>query len=127
MKPIIPEDKLLIQFDGICVLCSRTIRIILKADKKKKFLFQTLQDVSKVNGFDTVIVVDKHSTYEYFDAVLKIGSELGGIYKAVAIFRLMPRKWRHAIYLFVARNRFHWFGTRKTCYLPSPEEKERFI
>ncbi len=127
MKPLIPEGKMLILFDGICVLCSRTVRIILKADKRKKFLFQALQETAKVDNFDTVIVVDGGLTYEYFDAVLKIGKELGGIYRTVAIFKLLPRKWRHELYLFVAKNRFHWFGTRETCYLPSPEEKERFI
>lgn len=127
MKTELPEGKMLIRFDGICVLCSRVVRMILKADKKKKFLFQSLQDSSEADWFDTVMVIDRQSSYQYFDAVLKIGSELGGVYKAIAIFRLIPRKWRHGLYLSIAKNRFRWFGVRKTCYIPSPEERERFI
>jgi predicted DCC family thiol-disulfide oxidoreductase YuxK len=127
MKPLVPEGKILVQFDGICILCSRAVRFILKADRKKKFVFQALQNSSESQDFETIIVTDSQSIYEYFDAILKIGKELGGIYNTVAIFRLFPRSWRHSIYLWVARNRFHWFGKRNSCYLPSTEEKERFI
>lgn len=127
MNPTLPEGKVLIQFDGMCILCSRTVRFILKADRKKKFLFQTLQNSSGNESFDTVIVIDHHLNYHYFDAILKIGKELGGIYKTVYVFRLIPRRWRHSLYLWVAENRFHWFGKRKSCYLPSGEEQERFI
>ena len=127
MIPNIPNGKILIQFDGICILCSRAVKLILKADRKKKFIFQALQHSDENQSFETIIVTDCQSTYEYFDAFLKIGKELGGIYKVVAIFKLLPRKWRHSLYLWVAKNRFRWFGKRKSCYLPSPEEKERFI
>ena len=127
MIPPIPEGKILVQFDGMCILCSRAVRLILKADRKKKFVFQALQHSSESQNFETIVVTDNQSTFEYFDAVLKIGKELGGIYRAIAIFRLLPRSWRHSLYIWIARNRFHWFGKRDTCYLPSEEEKERFI
>lgn len=123
----ISDRKILIQFDGFCHLCSRTVQFILKADKKRKFIFQALQNSTNTTSFDTVIVIDRNKTYQYFDAVLKIGKELGGIYKAVIIFRVLPRKWRFRMYVWIARNRFRWFGVRPSCYLPTPEEKERFI
>ena len=124
---ILPEGKILIQFDGMCILCSRSVQFILKADRKKKFLFLTLQNSSKQEPYETVIVSDQNSSYQHFDAILKIGKELGGIYRTVAVFRILPRKWRHALYLWIAKNRFRWFGIRNSCYSPSAEEKERFI
>lgn len=127
MKTELPDGKILVQFDGLCILCSRTIQFILKADRKKRFLFQPLQHSSEDQSFDTVIVIDQQSSLRYFDAVLKIGHELGGVYRLIAIFRIIPKKWRHSIYLWIARNRFKWFGMRNSCYLPSDEEKERFI
>ena len=126
-NPAIPEGKILVQFDGLCILCSRTIHFILKRDRKKKFLFQTLQHLYKAQHFDTVVVTDRQSSFQYFDAVLKIGYELGGIYQLIAVFRIIPRSWRHSLYLWIAKNRFQWFGMRESCYLPSEEEKERFI
>jgi len=127
MKPLVPEEKILVQFDGICNLCSGAVRFILKADRKKKFVFQALQNSGKSQDFETIIVSDNQSTSEYFDAILKIGKVLGGVYQAVAIFKLLPRKWRHSLYIWIARNRFRWFGKRDSCYLPSKKELERFI
>ena len=127
MKPFVPDGKILVQFDGMCILCSRTVRFIMKADKKKKFLFQTLQDSNGENSDDSVIVYDGLKTYNYFDAILKIGKELGGIYRPVAILRVLPLRWRHLLYLWIARNRYRWFGVRKSCFLPSAKDMERFI
>ena len=127
MISVIPEGKILVQFDGMCMLCSRAVRLILKADRKRKFVFQALQNSGEDKDFETIIVIDNRSTYEYFDAILKIGNELGGVYRTVAIFKLLPQKWRYSLYIWVARNRFSWFGKRESCYLPSEEEKARFI
>jgi predicted DCC family thiol-disulfide oxidoreductase YuxK len=127
MISTIPEGKILVRFDGICILCSRAVWLILKADRKKKFVFQVLQNSSRMQDFETIVVTDNQSTFEYFDAILKIGKELGGIYSTVAIFKLLPGNWRHSLYIWIARNRFHWFGKRDSCYLPSAEEMERFI
>jgi predicted DCC family thiol-disulfide oxidoreductase YuxK len=127
MIPIVPEGKILVRFDGICILCSQAVKLILKADRKKKFVFQALQHSNENQNFETIVVIDNQSTFEYFDAILKIGKELGGIFRAVAIFKLLPRKWRPSLYIWIARNRFRWFGKRDSCYLPSNDELERFV
>ncbi|HAQ19281.1 MAG TPA: hypothetical protein DCR40_08640 [Prolixibacteraceae bacterium] len=125
---LIPEGKILVQFDGMCILCSRTISFLLKADRKNKFIFQALPDSSVDESPDTVIISDHHGKhYYYFDAVLKIGYELGGMYRFVAVFRLIPKKWRLSLYQWIAKNRFHWFGKRQSCYLPTEAEREKFI
>ena len=121
------NDKILIQFDGICVLCSRTVQFLLKADRNEKFMFQTLQDRYGSDSFDTIIVIQGDKTFHYFDAVLKISNELGGIYKIMNLFRILPAQWRKAIYIWIAKNRFRWFGIRKTCFVPKEKEKTRFI
>lgn len=127
MITLVPEGKILVQFDGMCILCSRAVQFILKADRKKKFIFQALQNSGDSLDFETIITTDNQTTSEYFDAILKIGKELGGIYRAVAIFRLLPRSWRHSLYIWIARNRVQWFGKRNSCYLPTEDEMERFI
>ena len=127
MNTSVTKDKILIQFDGLCILCSRTVRFILKVDRKKKFLFQALQNSTENKSYETIIVTDQNSSYQYFDAVLKIGKELGGIYKAVCVFRILHVSWRLSLYLWIAKNRYRWFGVRQSCYLPSRDEAERFI
>lgn len=127
MIPVIPEGKLLIQFDGMCILCSRTIWFIMKVDRRKKFLFQTLQNTTDNEELETVTITDGTKSYSHFDAILKIGKELGGIYKLAVVLKIIPRKWRHLLYLWIARNRYRWFGVSKSCFIPSAEDKERFI
>lgn len=121
------ENKILIQFDGMCVLCGRTVKMILKADRKRKFVVQAIQQTNENQRLETVIVWHNNIEYQYFDAILKIGKELGGVFRIVEVFRILPKTWRKAIYLWVARNRFKWFGKRTSCYLPTKEEKERFV
>lgn len=123
-----PKTKMVIQFDGYCILCSRTIRFILKADRKRKFLFQTLQSTSADGSAgESVSVIDGNRIYTHFDAILKIGKELGGIYRFIEIARILPRKWCFNLYNWVARHRYQWFGKRSSCFLPTKEERERFI
>lgn len=127
MNTQVPEGKIVIQFDGMCVLCSRTVKFLLKADRHDKFRFQTLQRAGETQTPETVIVTDSSRRYYYFDAVLKIGKELGGIYRLIVVFKILPRKWRNRIYLWIARNRFKWFGKRVYCYLPTDRERKKFI
>ena len=123
-----PQAKMIIQFDGYCILCSRTIQFILKADKKRKFNFQTLQSGSaNTDAGESVRVNDGKRIFTHFDAVLKIGKELGGIYRVIEIVHILPRKWRFSLYNWVAEHRYRWFGKRESCFIPSPEEKKRFI
>lgn len=128
MKAPDPYTKKIIQFDGNCILCSRTIRFILKADRNRKFKFQTIQSASlNRDEVESVIVKDGKRIYAHFDALLKIGKELGGIYRIIEITRILPRKWRYRLYEWIARNRYRWFGKKETCFLPTVEERERFI
>lgn len=123
----VPNGKILVEFDGFCALCSGTVRFILKADKQRKFIFRALPQDENGGIPETVIVSDGNGEFRYFDAVLKIGRELGGFYRAVAIFRLIPAGWRKRLYLWIAKKRFDWFGRRDTCYLPSEKGKDRFL
>ena len=127
MNTQVPEGKIVIRFDGMCVLCSRTVKFLLKADRHDKFRFQTLQRAGETQTPETVIVTDSSRSYYYFDAVLKIGKELGGIYRLIVVFKILPRKWRNRIYLWIARNRFKWFGKRVYCYLSTDRERKKFI
>jgi len=43
------------------------------------------------------------------------------------VFKVIPRPIRDAIYNWVARNRYRWFGQREECMLPRPEWKARFL
>jgi predicted DCC family thiol-disulfide oxidoreductase YuxK len=40
---------------------------------------------------------------------------------------LVPKPLRDAVYRFVARNRYRWFGRQDACLVPAPEVRARFL
>ncbi|HEX6913677.1 MAG TPA: DCC1-like thiol-disulfide oxidoreductase family protein, partial [Chitinophagaceae bacterium] len=61
------------------------------------------------------------------DASLQLTSILGGPWKLTGVFRIFPRVIRNAVYDFVARNRYRWFGKKESCMVPAPELRSLFL
>jgi predicted DCC family thiol-disulfide oxidoreductase YuxK len=130
-------DKKIIIFDGVCILCNSFVQFILKRDRSKQFYFTTAQSdfvqdqvktmQLKVNPMDSVIYLKNGKVLNESSAVLGILSDLGGIWKLMSIFSLVPPLIRNAMYRFCARRRYRVFGMLETCMMPSPDWKNRFL
>ncbi len=130
-------DKKIIVFDGVCILCNSFVQFILKKDRTKQFYFTTAQSdfvrekvdshQLKVNPMDSVIYLKNGKTLTESSAVLGILSDLGGLWKLMSIFRLIPPFIRNAMYRFCARRRYRVFGMLETCMVPSLDWKNRFL
>lgn len=127
----------IILFDAECILCSANAQFVLTHDRKKRFRLAAMQGevgsglyrrfgIDPTNP-DSIIVVDGDKMLRDSDAVLAIYAGLGWPWKALALFRLVPRFIRDPLYLFVARNRYRIFGRRESCWLPSPEFRDRLL
>jgi len=53
-----------------------------------------------------------------------VGGRWAGLARAA---RRVPRLLRDALYDFVARHRFRWFGRLDACRIPTPAERARFL
>lgn len=126
-----------ILFDGYCNLCSGTVQFVLKHDRKAKFRFASLQSeygksvLQKhqlpTESFDTFVLVEDDKIHFKSTAALRVVKSLSGMWPLLYVFIIVPRFIRDAVYGFVARNRYKWFGKRDSCWLPKPEWKERFL
>ena len=133
--PPFPDDRPIVIFDGSCVLCSAFAAFILRKDRSRRLRLMAAQTpvgaaLYKHFGFDpteTNILLDNGRTYLRSDGSLRVFSMLGLPWSLIGSGRLLPRFVRDWVYGIVARNRFRWFGTRQTCYLPGPTETDRFI
>jgi predicted DCC family thiol-disulfide oxidoreductase YuxK len=124
-------------FDGVCNLCNTSVKWVLLRDKKGEFKFAAIQSEAgqsllKSFGLDnqpleSVILISGRQAYIKSDAAIKVASKLGGIWTIALVFRLVPRPVRDAIYDWVAKNRYRWFGKQEQCLLPQPEWKDRFL
>lgn len=137
----IPRDKAIIVFDGVCVLCSANAQFVLKYDTKGVFRLAAMQNpagaqIMRDAGLDPVdpesfvlvdAVQDGGRIWKNSDAVLHMWAKLGWPWKAMSVFRLVPRFIRDPLYLLVVRNRYKWFGMRETCWMPLPDQSERIL
>ncbi|WP_426701832.1 thiol-disulfide oxidoreductase DCC family protein [Rhodanobacter sp. Col0626] len=128
-----------IVFDGVCLLCSRWVRFLLKHDRAQRYRFASMQSeggrgLLLAHGLDPdsplsfLLVEDGHG-YTDTDAIARVlhGLQhrrwrwLGGA------LRLLPRWLRDPAYRFVARHRYRIFGQSRGCFLPTPEQHARFM
>jgi len=132
---MIKNQNHIIFFDGVCNLCNNTVDFIIRRMGDRSFLFAPLQgqtakdlsiDFSEVEPGSIVYVADGRQ-FTQSTAVLKILVRLGGAWRLVAVFFVVPPFLRNIIYRFVAKNRYRWFGKKESCRMPTPEERELFL
>ncbi len=134
---LIPKGKKVLLFDGVCNLCNGFVQFVLKRDKKKIFLFASLQSATgkqllekhekPVNELSTVVLIEGKNIYTHSDVGLRIAKELGGIYTLFSYLAFLPKGFRDKVYNWIAKNRYRWFGKKEVCMLPQPEWKMRFL
>ncbi|MCA6073821.1 thiol-disulfide oxidoreductase DCC family protein [Fulvivirga sedimenti] len=130
----------IIFFDGVCNLCNGFVNFIIDRDTKGLFKFSSLQSdsarellapypeiITGENPESVVLLTGDGRVLSESDAVLEIAGLMGGAWPTLKVFKVFPRGFRNAVYRWVARNRYRWFGKRDVCRLPTPELKERFI
>lgn len=127
----------IVLFDGVCNLCSGTVRFIFKRDSTGHFRFGQLQsDVGQLllqqhrlptNDGTTVVLIEGTAVYTQSEAFLHIVRRLRPPWPALVMLRIFPRRLRDAVYGFVARHRYQWFGRKTACELPPAELRARFL
>jgi len=130
-----------ILFDGVCRLCERSVQFIIRHDPDAKFLFAPLQSdyarslmgelesgVEKLRpgDADSFILLAGGEASLRSEAWLRICGELQGWPRWLTVFRIVPRRIRDAVYDFIGRHRYQWFGKRPDCMVPTPDIQRRF-
>ncbi|MFT3901908.1 MAG: thiol-disulfide oxidoreductase DCC family protein [Niabella sp.] len=127
----------IILFDGVCNLCNGAVRFIIKHDKQQVFRFAPLQsDAGKEllwkgtlpeNNMESFVYIKGDKYYQQSDAVLQVARTLGGVWKLLYVFVVLPRAWRDMVYKLISGNRYRLFGKREYCMTPTPELENRFL
>ena len=131
------HSKKIIYFDGVCNLCSRSVSFAWKYGKKADFYFSPLQSefarnmLKHANGkdinYNSVIYQDGDNFSTRSDAILDILKEMGGAWKFLYFFKIIPKSWRDRTYEFIARNRYRWFGRQDNCMVPTQALRSHFL
>ncbi len=131
-----------ILFDGVCNLCNGFVQFVIRHDAAEHFRFAALQSEAAqallaahgqpltpdaLADPTSVVLVADGRVYTHSAAVLRIAGQLGGVWRLAAVGWLLPGRWRDALYRYIARNRYRWFGRQESCMLPTPELRGRFL
>jgi predicted DCC family thiol-disulfide oxidoreductase YuxK len=126
-------------YDGVCLLCSRWIRFLLNHDREGRYRFAAMQSQSgrrllQAHGLDpdspfSMLLVENGHGYTDTTAIARV---LRGLphrrwHWLSAAMLSVPQRWRDGAYRLVARNRYHLFGRSEQCFVPTPEQRARFI
>jgi predicted DCC family thiol-disulfide oxidoreductase YuxK len=126
-------------FDGVCNLCSASVRFIVEHDRDAYFKFASLQSeagkellaahhISQPPGDPTsIIVAEGDEVSQRSTAALRIARHLGFPWRLAWMFIIVPRALRDFFYDFVAKRRYRWFGKKDACMVPTPELRARFL
>lgn len=128
------ETKILF-FDGVCHLCNFWIELLIKLDRRNQLQFASLQgetakkflNPESIQKLDSLVFLKNDSTYEKSTAVLLVVAELGGLWKLSKVFFVIPKFMRDALYHWIAKNRYRWFGQRDSCRIPNESERNKLL
>lgn len=126
-------DKIVL-FDGVCNLCNGLVKFIIRHDRRGVVRFSSLQSQfartilnEKSLETDSVIYLTQGKALIRSDAILHMFRDMGGLWKLLYGFIVVPKFIRDFFYDLVARHRYRIFGKRETCMVPTPDMKERFL
>jgi len=134
-------DLHVVFYDGVCGLCDRTVRFLLRIDHERILSFAPLQGSTaarlaaqdtRFHDSKTMLFVESYGTEQErvsvrSTAVLRVFGRLGGLWRVVSWLRVIPRPLRDLAYRVVARYRYRWFGRFDTCRLPDAALAKRFL
>jgi predicted DCC family thiol-disulfide oxidoreductase YuxK len=130
------RGKNIVFFDGNCMLCNSFIAYLVK--KKNSRLFFCDINSATANTLlapfqlqnspqNTIYFLQDNKLFNKSTAVFKILHQLSPTFKFISnIGLLFPLFIRDGVYSWVAKNRYRLFK-KGACYLPTPEEREKFI
>ncbi len=138
--PGFPDDHPVIVYDGVCVLCSRSMRIVARGDRDARFRFVSAQSLTGQAlfrhygldpvDFETVLLIENGRAYGKFDMIARVASRLGSDYRTLSLLRVMqllPGRVQDWCYDRVALNRYAMFGRSDVCIMPDESWRARII
>jgi len=124
-------------YDGDCGLCNRSVQWLLRRDVDEVLFYSPLQgETAKelladkkhiIDGVDSVVLYDSGTIYIKYAAVvqsLKVLPDYQGLAKLMSY---LPSAIGDFAYDLVAKYRIRIFGRIDTCFLPSPQQRKRFL
>ena len=129
-------------YDGVCGLCNRLVKFLLKRDRHDRLRFASLQSefaayLLQQHGLDpgdldtVYLLLDYKQSSERVlarsDAILYLLRQLGGVWSFAGLGRVLPKRVRDGVYKIIAGGRYRVFGKYEACVLPEGKHRHKFL
>jgi predicted DCC family thiol-disulfide oxidoreductase YuxK len=132
------DQRPIVLFDGVCNLCNGLVQFVIRRDPPPARLrFAALQSnagqqLLREHGLstvdlDTFVFIEAGVAHVRSTAALRLLKRLGLPWSLAWCAVIVPRPLRDAVYRWISRNRYRWFGVRESCMVPSAELRSRFL
>lgn len=145
----VAADGPVVLFDGMCNFCNGTVQFVIDHERAPNLRFAPLQSdfarnlLERTFGLeeakrllggnigegdpDSVVLIENGRGFTHSAAGLRLLGHLRAPYRWLSVFLIVPRPLRDAVYRWVGRNRYRWFGKTETCRIPTPDLRTRFL
>ena len=127
-------EKIIIVFDGFCVLCNNYVRWVSKRNPSKNIYFTNFDsdyiknNYPKLNLGDTVFIIsggnqilERSQAIKYCLKYVKLN------YFLKTIIKLSPNFLLDIFYRLIAKNRYFLFGKLDVCSIPDDVNHENIL
>ncbi len=131
------EDPPVVLFDGVCNFCDGAVQFLIRHDRHGRLRFAAYQSdagnqLARRYGIDpekleTFAFICRGRAFVRSDAGIAVAAALGGVWRLAVMLKLVPRFLRDAVYGFIARHRYRWFGRKESCMVPDAGVRGRFL
>ena len=127
----------IIFYDGVCGLCNRTVRRLVRLDRERRFRYAPLQgelgtrirrerdDVP--DELESFVYLEEGRAYLRSRALVRAARQLRYPWKLASWLWIIPWPITDLVYRLIARVRYRVWGRYDECQIPSPEQRELFI
>jgi predicted DCC family thiol-disulfide oxidoreductase YuxK len=135
--PPFPDDKAVIVYDGVCILCSTAMRAIARRDTAGRYRFISGQSALgqalfrhyelEPGDFETVLLIEDGRAWGKLDMVRRVAAGIGGAWRLFGLFSILPGGAQDWCYDRIAKNRYRLFGRSDVCMVPDASWRLRVI
>ncbi|MCC6623466.1 MAG: DUF393 domain-containing protein [Deltaproteobacteria bacterium] len=132
-----PRPEHLVLYDGVCGLCDRSVRWLIRRDARGLLRFAPLQGETTArlratipgipDDLTSVVYLRGARVHLRSKAFLYLAWHLRWPWRVFWGLRWFPALLGDLPYRLVAALRYRVFGKKDACSLPAPEERARFL
>jgi predicted DCC family thiol-disulfide oxidoreductase YuxK len=135
--PVVDLPPRIVLYDGVCGLCNRAVKFLVKRDHARALRYAPLQGDTAAalrarfpqipDNLSSVVYIDGDRVFLRSKAFLHVSKHLTRPWRWGYWFRWMPAFLLDLGYRLVARVRYRIWGKHETCEIPTPNERALFL